>query len=92
MLAIKLKKIGKRGQKSFRLVITEKRTKLMGDCLEDLGWYDPVSKKGDLKGERVAYWVEKGAQPTASVAQLLKRYKILPKKPESQKVERSSKE
>lgn len=92
MLAIKLKKVGKRGQKSFRLVVTEKRTKLNGDCLEDLGWYNPVSKKGELKNERVAHWVSEGAKPTPSAAQLMRKYKTSPQKPETKKVERASKE
>ena len=45
MLAIKLKKIGKKHQPSFRLVVDEKRSKLLGGNFEDLGWYDPKSKK-----------------------------------------------
>lgn len=71
MLAIKLKKIGKKHQPSFRLVVDEKRSKLLGSNLEDLGWYNPDSKKHDFKTERIAHWLKNGAKPTDSVHNLL---------------------
>ena len=83
MLAIKLKRIGKKGQPSYRVVIQPKRSKLNGRFIEDLGWYDPVTKKTKILGERVLHWMKQGAQPTATVHNLLVREKIisLPKIP-----------
>ena len=50
MLAIKLQKIGKKHQPSFRLVIAEKRSKLGGPPVEDLGFY-----KEPAEGAKIAY-------------------------------------
>lgn len=76
MLAIKLQRIGKKGQAAFRLIVGEKRTKLAGRQLEDLGWYNPKSKEGVFDAERVKYWWGKGAQPTQTVKSLLKKRDI----------------
>jgi len=71
MLAIKFKRIGKKHQPSYRIIVAEKRSKMGGDCVEDLGWYDPISKKFEIKKERIIYRLKTGAQPTASIHNLL---------------------
>jgi small subunit ribosomal protein S16 len=71
MLAIKLKRIGKKHQASFRIIVAEKRSKLQGRYVEDLGWWNPHSDKFEIKKERADYWVKNGAQPTDSVFNLL---------------------
>lgn len=76
MLAIKLKGAGKKHQRSFRLVVQERRSKLVGKSIEDLGWYNPHTNKNEINKERVAYWMKVGAQPTMTVAQIFKKAKI----------------
>ena len=76
MLSIKLKMIGKKGQRSFRVIIQEARSKLRGKFIEDLGWYNPHSNKFEVKKDRVLYWLKVGAQPTETVSQLLKKNKV----------------
>ncbi len=71
MLAIKLKRIGKKGQASFRVIVGEKRSKLNGRYIEDLGWWNPRTDKFDLNKERADYWVKNGAQTTATAHNLL---------------------
>ena len=71
MLTIKLKRIGKKHQASFRLVVLEKRTKLNGRCVEELGWLNPRTDERDFKKERIEYWLKVGAQPTDTVHNLL---------------------
>jgi len=71
MLAIKLKRIGKKHQPSYRLVVTEKRLKTTGRYVEDLGWLDPKSKESDINADRANYWLKVGAQPTDSVHNVL---------------------
>jgi small subunit ribosomal protein S16 len=71
MLAIKLKRIGKKGQASFRLVVQEKRTKLQGRSVENLGWVNPRTNEYKVDAERVAHWLSMGAQPTDTVWNLL---------------------
>lgn len=77
MLAIKLSKVGKTNKKMFRLIISEKGRDPYGRVLEILGSYNPYSKELQVKGERVNYWLEKGAQMTASVNNLLVGNKIV---------------
>ncbi len=73
MLTLKFLRVGKKGQPSYRIIAIEKRTKINGKNVQDLGWYDPRSKKFKLNEERVKYWISKGAQPTDSVHNLLVR-------------------
>lgn len=71
MLALKLKRIGKKHQASFRLIVNEKRSKLDGKYIEDLGWYNPREDKFEFNKERISYWLKNGAQPTDTVHNLL---------------------
>lgn len=71
MLAIKLKRIGKKNEPSFRIIVLEKHKDPYGDFLEDLGFWNRRLKKVGLKKERIKYWLSKGAQPTPSVHNLL---------------------
>jgi len=73
MLAIKLKRIGKKHQASFRVIVQEKRTKLNGRFVEDLGWLNPKSHDFNLKKERISYWLGVGAKPTPTVHNLFVR-------------------
>jgi small subunit ribosomal protein S16 len=73
-LGIKLTRTGKKGERKFRIVVKEKRSKRDGEYLELLGWYqktkDHKNKKVDM--ERYNYWVSKGAIPSLTVAEIVK--------------------
>jgi small subunit ribosomal protein S16 len=71
MLMLKLQRIGKKHQASYRLIVGEKREKLDGAQLEDLGWYDPHAHKSEFKKDRVLYWISKGAGKSDTVHNLL---------------------
>jgi small subunit ribosomal protein S16 len=71
MLAIKLQRIGKKHRPSYRLVVAERRSKMAAPPVEDLGSYDPFTKKAGLKNERIAHWLKVGAQPTVTVHNLI---------------------
>ncbi len=77
MLAIKLRRQGKRHQPSFRVVVAEKRSKLGGKFVDDLGWLDPKTKKFNLRKEKAEYWLKVGAKPTYSVHNLLVRARVI---------------
>ena len=79
MLAIKLQRIGKRGQAMYRLVVGERRSKLDGRQVEDLGWYNPHTKEAKFAGERVNHWISMGAQPTDTVRVLLGKHGVIAK-------------
>ena len=71
MLVIRLQRIGKKHQPSYRLVVAEKRSKLIAPPVEDLGSYNPQTKQTTLNKDRVAYWMQKGAQPSLTAHNLL---------------------
>ncbi|MDP3764191.1 MAG: 30S ribosomal protein S16 [bacterium] len=67
MLVIRLQRIGKKHQASFRIVLQESQWKPQGKTLELLGFYNPHSKEKNIQTERVKYWIAKGAQPSATL-------------------------
>jgi small subunit ribosomal protein S16 len=71
MLAIKLQRIGKKHQPSYRIVVAEKRSKMAAPPVEYLGSYNPFTKLANVKKERVLHWVKMGAQPTTTAHNLL---------------------
>lgn len=75
MLAIRLMRMGAKKKPSYRIVVKEKQSKRDGACLENLGTYDPTRQPAEikLKAARVRYWIDKGAQPTETVRQLIKQ-------------------
>ncbi len=77
---LKLQRIGKKHQGTFRLVVGEKRTKLDGKQLEDLGWFNPHLPKMEFKKERIEHWLKMGAGKTPTVHNLLVSAGILKEK------------
>jgi len=75
MLAISLMRMGAKGKPYYRVVVKEKRSKRDGKYLELLGTYNPMADPAEIKlnNERVQYWVGVGAQPTQTVASLIKK-------------------
>lgn len=61
----------------YRFIISEKSKDPYGDSLEILGSYNPYSKEMTTNGERINYWISKGAQMTATVNNLLVGAKIV---------------
>lgn len=77
MLAIKLKRVGKKHQATFRIIISEKRSKLNGRFVEDVGWVNPHSGDFDIKKDLVKKWITQGAKPTDSVHNLLVKANVI---------------
>ena len=76
MLAIRLMRMGAKKRPSYRVIVKEKLSKRDGAYLENVGIYDPTREPAEvrLNMERVRYWMERGAQPTDTVRQLIKKY------------------
>jgi small subunit ribosomal protein S16 len=98
MLKIRLQRIGRKNDPSFRAVLTDsKNSTKSGRFLEILGTYNPKSKDAKtevaLDGERIKHWVSKGAKLSDTMHNFLVREKIidgkkinvLPKKKPTQK-------
>lgn len=77
MLAIKFKRIGKKKQASFRLVVAEKRSKLRGRFVDDMGWANPRTQKHEINKDRILYWLKVGAKATPSVHNMLVKAAII---------------
>ena len=78
MLKIRLQRVGRVHEPSFRLVLTDsKNATKTGRFKEVLGSYDPRKSRDLLKGERIQYWISKGAGLTPSVHNLLVNHKII---------------
>lgn len=76
MLKIKLIRLGQKNQPHYRFVIQEARTKRDGKYVEKIGHYAPTQSPKLLEIDLDAYrsWLAKGAQPTPTVANLVKRF------------------
>lgn len=73
-VVIRLTRVGKKGERKFRVVVKEKRSRRDGDSIETLGWYEKgngdTNKQINL--ERYNYWISQGAMPSPTVAKLVK--------------------
>ncbi len=71
---IKLMRLGKMREPHYRIVVADARTKRDGRSIETIGEYHPKSDPSVIKvdGERAAYWLGVGAQPTEAVAAILR--------------------
>ena len=76
MLAIKLQRIGKKGQAHFRIVVMEHSQKTKGEFLELLGTYNPHQKEFKVDLQRAEYWISKGAQVSPTVNNLMVNHKF----------------
>lgn len=88
MLTIRLNRTGRKNRPSYRVVLQEHTVAPGGSHVEVLGSYDPFSKKATLKGERVRYWIGKGAQASDTAHNLLVREGVLAEKKRSVKMPR----
>jgi len=74
MVRIRLRRIGAKGQPSYRVVAADKESPRDGRFLEILGFYNPRTHPAtiQLKEDRIFDWMSKGAQPSESVVQVFK--------------------
>lgn len=71
MLKIRLKRIGRKHDPSFRIVVTEATAPPKGKYKEAVGFYNSVLKQLKLNTDRIKYWLSVGAQPTDVVHNIL---------------------
>lgn len=71
MLMIRFQRVGRKNDPAYRVVLCERTAKPKTSGIEMLGSYHPKTKHTILKGERILYWMSKGAQPSSSVHNLL---------------------
>lgn len=72
MLKLRLKRLGAKKNPTYRIIVINSTTKREGKPIEELGHYNPKSKVMQLDKAKAQDWISKGAQPTDTVAWLLK--------------------
>lgn len=75
MLAIRLTRKGARKHPFYRVVVAEKEAKRDGRFVEIVGYYNPCRQPVELKldHERISYWLARGAQPSETVRNLIRK-------------------
>jgi len=72
MLRIRFFRTGKKHQPSYRIVVTDKKNPPRGGrFVDEVGFWNPVTKEKKVDGEKIKYWISKGAQASDSVYNLL---------------------
>jgi small subunit ribosomal protein S16 len=89
MLMIRLQRVGRKHDPSFRVVVTQsKNSTKSGRFLEVVGSHNPKTKMTDLKADRIQEWMKNGAQVSDTIRNMLitkgiitgKKVNVLPKK------------
>ncbi|MBI4459356.1 MAG: 30S ribosomal protein S16 [Acidobacteria bacterium] len=75
MLTIRLTRKGAKKQPHYRIVVIEKSRPRDGRFVEIVGHYNPRTNPAEIRldQERIAYWLQKGAQPSDTVRSFLRR-------------------
>jgi small subunit ribosomal protein S16 len=79
MVRIRLRRTGKKGQPSYRVVVADKESPRDGRFIEIIGHYNPRTDPMTLsiEADRALYWLSQGAQPSDAVARLLRKEGVL---------------
>ena len=72
MLKIRLKRLGAKKNPTYRVIVINSTTKREGKPIEELGHYNQKTKVMQLNKSKAEEWISKGAQPTETVAYLIK--------------------
>lgn len=75
---IRLRRMGAKKKPFYRVVVADSRSPRDGRCIEELGYYNPVSEPIELKidAEKAVKWLNSGAQPTDTVKMLFSKLDI----------------
>ncbi len=73
MVKIRLSRVGKKKQPSYRLVVADVKSPRDGDFIEIIGHYNPRTEPATIviDEEKARHWLSRGAQPTERVSILL---------------------
>jgi len=82
---IRLRRVGRKGQAFFRIVVADSKSPRDGRFVATIGHYNPRANPAviDVNAEQARAWLDKGAMPTDTVRSLLKKAGVLGAKPSS---------
>ena len=72
---MRLRRMGQKKAPFYRIVVADSRSPRNGRFIEEIGTYNPCVEPSEIKidAEKAKQWIANGAQPTESVAKLLKK-------------------
>ena len=75
MLKIRLRRMGQIHAPFYRVIVADSRCPRNGRFIEEIGTYNPCVEPSEIKidAEKAKQWIANGAQPTETVAKLLKK-------------------
>lgn len=75
MVRIRLRRVGSKGQPSYRIVVSDSKSPRDGRFVEKIGFYNPRTQPEtmNLNEERALYWLSRGAQPSDPVRRIMDR-------------------
>lgn len=76
MVKIRLKRLGKKREVSYRIVAINSRNRRDGKILEELGFYNPRNDETRLDVPAIVTRLKQGAQPTETVRSILTKAKV----------------
>lgn len=74
---IRLKRIGRNGQPSYRVVVTDERNARNAQVIRELGFFNPLEDAFQIDTAQALDWLKKGAQPTATARHLLSQLGVM---------------
>lgn len=77
MLKLRLKRTGRKRSPSYRIVIMENSFRRDGRTIDEVGYYNPLTKTYKFDIEKIKKWLGYGVQPTKTVKYLLKKADII---------------
>ena len=76
-VTIRMSRHGAKKKPFYRIVVSDRRFPRDGRYIEQVGTYDPNARTGGVKlnREKIASWIKKGAKPSQTVSELIKKEK-----------------
>nr|YP_010544526.1 ribosomal protein S16 [Linaria vulgaris]YP_010725630.1 ribosomal protein S16 [Linaria buriatica]YP_011010735.1 ribosomal protein S16 [Linaria japonica]UEX91783.1 ribosomal protein S16 [Linaria vulgaris]UYG22544.1 ribosomal protein S16 [Linaria vulgaris]WDY12530.1 ribosomal protein S16 [Linaria buriatica]WPW47701.1 ribosomal protein S16 [Linaria japonica] len=84
MVKLRLKRCGRKQRAVYRIVAIDVRSRREGKDLRKVGFYDPMKNQTYLNVPAILYFLEKGAQPTGTVQNLLTKAEVFKELPFNQ--------
>lgn len=76
MVKIRLKRLGRKKAPFYRIVAIDSRERRQGAPIMELGWYNPLTDDFQFNRKQVLHFLKTGAQPTSTVAGLMKKAQL----------------
>ena len=77
MLKLRLKRTGRKRSPSYRLVIMEDKSRRDGRPIDEVGYYNPITKQYKFNINKIKNWLSYGVKPTETVLNLLKKEQLI---------------